>query len=86
MTTITTPAPARIAGTSGTVSRPCLDDLVSAVLLQAEAVEVLAREVWEVPGSQVGSRLQVAAKHLVDTAYELAAVRDRMARFQRLAA
>lgn len=75
----------RRVGVEVGTARASLNDLVSAVLLQAEAVEVLVRDLPDV--APCHSRpLAEAAQVLVDTAYALVAVRDRTARFVRWAA
>lgn len=63
-----------------------LNDLVSAVLVQSEAMESLARDVWDVAPDGHQGRLQVAAEVLVDTVRELVVVRDRLVSPSRLAA
>ena len=66
-------------------ARTQLDGLVAAALAQAEEVDALVRDLWDVP-PVYGELLSRASERLVDTAMELASVRDRMARYERLAA
>ncbi len=66
-------------------ARTQLDGLVADAFAQAEEVDALVRDLWDVP-PVYGELLWRASERLVDTAMELASVRDRMARYERSAA
>ena len=61
-----------------------LDALARELMAQAERVDALVRDLWDVP-SAYGELLVTASGKLLDSACELAEVRDRLARYERLA-
>lgn len=65
-------------------ARARLDEVSRDLMAQAERVDVLVRDLWDVPPAY-GELLLSASGKLLDSACELAEVRDRLARYERLA-
>ncbi len=65
-------------------ARARLDEVCRDLMAQAEQVDALVRDLWDVPPAY-GELLVTASGKLLDSACELAEVRDRLARYERLA-